>query len=105
MGFDNYVGYIDDLLVWTNKPNIICLLGAKLGCNKFFCGRKKRFGLNMQAICDNKRQFLDIDISHPASTSDYLAFGTSPICTLLDIKGFLAPGLTIYGDNLYMNTL
>ena len=104
MGFDNYVGYIDGVLIWTSKPSIICLLGAKLGCKKFLCGRKKCFVLNMQAICDSKRRFLDIDITHPDSTSDYLAFGTSPICTLLETEGFLSPGLTIYGDNTYMNT-
>ena len=72
---------------------------------EFFCGRIKRFRLSMQAICDSNRQFLDIDIAHLASTSDYLAFRTSPICTLLETKGFLDPGITIYGDNVYMNTI
>ena len=58
----------------------------------------------MQAICDHKRRFLDIDIAHPASTSDYLAFGTSPMCKLLETPEFLAKGVTIYGDNAYANT-
>ena len=58
----------------------------------------------MQAICDHKRRFLDINISHPASTSDYLSFGTSTICNLLEKEGFLCPGLSIYGDNAYINT-
>ena len=57
----------------------------------------------MQAICDSNRKFMDINISHPASTSDYLAFGTSPICKLLETSGYLAKGLAIYGDNAYMN--
>ena len=43
----------------------------------------------MQAICDHKRRFIDIDISHPARTSDYLAFATSPICQKLEKKGFI----------------
>lgn len=47
---------------------------------------------------------MDIDISYPASTSDYLAFGTSPICDRLYTEGLFAPGLTIYGNNTYMNT-
>ena len=58
----------------------------------------------MQAICDDKRRFMAIDISHPATTSDYLAFGTSDICVLLEKQGFLAEGLTVYGDNAYANT-
>ena len=60
MGFENCVGCIDGVLIWTSKSSIISLLVAKLGCNKFFCGQKKCFGLNMQAICDDKRRFLDM---------------------------------------------
>ena len=104
MGFDNCAGCIDGLLIWTNRPTKPVLMEASLGANKFFCGRKKIFGLNMQAICDHKRRFLDINISHPASTSDYLSFGTSTICNLLEKEGFLCPGLSIYGDNAYINT-
>ena len=103
MGFDNCVGCIDGVLIWTSKPSIISLLLSKLG-KKFLCGQKKRFGLNMQAICDDKLRFLDIGISHPAITSDYLVFGTSSICTLFETKGLSAPGLTICEDNAYMNT-
>ena len=58
----------------------------------------------MQAICDHKRCFIYIDISHPSSTSYYLAFGSCSICKLLESPGFLAPGLTIYGNNAYVNT-
>ena len=71
--------------------------------HQVFLWAKKRFGLNMQAICDEKRRFLDIHVAHPASTSDYLAFATSPICKLLETPGFLAEGLCIYGDNAYIN--
>ena len=58
----------------------------------------------MKAICNHKRRFLAIDISYPAITLDYLAFGTSDIFDLLETPGFLAEGLTIYGDNAYVNT-
>ena len=102
--FDNCVGAVDGILIWMNKPSSHILKKAGLGVKKFFCGRKKRYGLNMQAICDHQRRFIYIDISHPASTSDYLSFGTSSICKLLESPGFLAPGLTIYGDNAYVNT-
>ena len=57
----------------------------------------------MQGICDDRRRFIDVDISHPASTSDYLSFGTSKINRRLEEKGFLSKGLCIYGDNAYMN--
>jgi hypothetical protein len=39
-------GAIDGVLIWTHKPTVQdCIM---LGCNsgKFFCGRKKKFGLN-----------------------------------------------------------
>ena len=58
----------------------------------------------MQAICDHRLRFLDIDISHPASTSDYLSFATSLICKLLQKPIYLAEGLSIYGDNAYVNS-
>ena len=57
----------------------------------------------MQAICDDKRRFIDVEILHPASTSDYLAFATSSIIQQLEKPEFLAKGLCIYGDNAYMN--
>ena len=57
----------------------------------------------MQGICDQKWRFLDIDIAYPASTSYYLSFDTSHICTLIETPGFLCDNLTIYGDNNYVN--
>ena len=58
----------------------------------------------MQAVCDDRRRFIDVEISHPASTSDYLAFVTSKISHKLESKGLLREGLSIYGDNAYMNS-
>ena len=60
--------------------------------------------MNLQAICDHKLRFIDIDLSHPASTSDYLAFCTSSILPELEKDDFLKPGLCLYGDNAYVNT-
>ena len=78
-GFDNCVGCIDGMLIWTHCPSQedcnLCECGAK----KFLCSRKKKFGLNMQAVCDDKGRFLDIEIQHPGATSDYLCFMTSQI--------------------------
>jgi hypothetical protein len=74
------------------------------GAKKFFCGRKKKFGLNMQATCDHEKRFLDIYLGHPASTSDYLAFSSSPLFCSLEEDGFMKPGLCIFGDNAYVKT-
>ena len=84
---DNYVDCIDGLLICTSKLTKHVLEVARLG-SIFFCGRKQHFGLNIQGLCDHKRTFLDIDVSHPASMSSYLAFGTSNIFNLLEKPGF-----------------
>jgi hypothetical protein len=68
------------------------------------CGRKKKFGLNMMGTVDFLGRFLDVQIAHPGSTSDYLAFSTSNLKALLEKPNFLAPGLVIFGDNAYPNT-
>lgn len=68
------------------------------------CGRKKKFGLNMMGTVDFLGRFVDVQISHPASTSDYLAFATSDLKALLEKPGFLAPGLVIFGENAYSNS-
>lgn len=57
----------------------------------------------MQAVCDSQRRFIDVSIHHPASTSDYLAFQTSPLKAKLDEEGFLAPGLALVGDAAYVS--
>jgi hypothetical protein len=58
----------------------------------------------MQAVCDANRKFLYVEIQHPGSTSDYLAFATSGLMRKLETPGFLAPELAIFGDNAYVNT-
>ena len=50
VGFDCCGGAIDGILIETEKPSkATCLL---CGCDsaKFFCGRKHRYGLNMQGV-------------------------------------------------------
>lgn len=101
---DGCVGCVDGMLVWTNKPSKLSLDQVGVGPKKFFCGRKKKFGLNLQAICDHKKRFMDVEIEHPAATSDYLCFTTSDIHQKLKEVGFLADGLCLFGDNAYVNT-
>jgi DDE superfamily endonuclease len=91
------------LLIWIERPSAADCAEAHCGAKKFFCGRKHKFGLNLQGTCDAFGRFLDISIGHPASTSDFLAFTTSKLHALLEVPGFLAPGLCVFGDSAYVN--
>ena len=96
-------GAIDGMLVWIEKPSEKECARVGVGSAKFYCGRKKKFGLNLQAVCDHKRRFLNISIMFPGSTSDFLAFQASPLRMALEEDGYLAPGLCLFGDNAYVN--
>jgi len=102
-GFDNCAGCIDGILIWIEKPNATFCREAGVDAGKFFCGRKHKFGLNMQAVCDSRRRFIDVSIRNPASASDFLSFATSSLYSKLAVAGFMDPGLTLYGDNAYVN--
>jgi hypothetical protein len=58
----------------------------------------------MQAVCDARCRFVDVSIQHPASALDFLAFITSNLYTRLYHNNILAPGLTLYGNNAYVNS-
>jgi DDE superfamily endonuclease len=110
IGLNNCAGCVDGILIWINKPTIPELQKLKIGGKNLLWAQKK-FGLNMQAVCDARRRFLDIEIMHPGATSDYLAFATSTLHKKLvadnvHVAGqpFLFPGLVLYGDNAYINT-
>lgn len=104
-GFNNCCGATDGMLVWMEKPGEEECIDAGCGPKKFLCGRKGKFGLNLQGTCDADRKFLDVQVHHPASTSDFLSFSTSSLYRKLETKGFLADGLCIYGDSAYVNCL
>ena len=102
--FETCVGCIDGMLVWINKPNQQSTIETGVGPKKFFCGRKKKFGITLQGICDPKRRFLDIALGHPGSTtSHYMGFTTSAIHKLLLANpNFLAPNLALFGDSAFV---
>ena len=100
---DCCAGAVDGLLIWIERPTAAHCLVAECGPKKFFCGRKHKFGLNMQGTCDADGKFLDVSIAHPASTSDFLAFTTSKFHKKIERPGYLAPGLCIFGDSAYVN--
>ena len=103
-GFDCCVGAIDGILIWTEKPTPQDCYIATCGETKFYCGRKKKFGLNMMGTVDHAGRFLDVEIRHPGATSDYLCFETSTLKRKLVEKNFLAPGLVLFGDNAYVDS-
>jgi len=100
---DNCVGPIDGMLVWTYKQSEEECKKSGVGSKKFFCGRKHKFGLNLQAICDHEKRFTYVSIKFPCATSDFLSFEATPLRNKLEIPGFLAPGLCLFGDNAYIN--
>ena len=60
--------------------------------------------MNCQAVCDVRGRFLDISITYGAASSDLLAFENSKVYKLLE-QGILAPGLCLFGNNAYLNTI
>jgi DDE superfamily endonuclease len=101
--FDCCIAAFDGILIWLECPTKAECKRAKCGPKKFFCGRKHKFGLNMMGTVDYEGRFVDIQIAHPAATSDYLAFATSNLKAKLEQPGFLAKGLVLFGDNAYSN--
>jgi hypothetical protein len=97
--FDCCAGAIDGMLVWTEKPSVTDCHLLQCGSGRFMCGRKGKFGLNLQGVCDAHGHFIDVWITNPASSSDYIAFIRSDLFTKLNQPGFLAEGLALFGDN------
>lgn len=103
VGFDVCAGCIDGMIVWTECPfRSQCDL-INCGPRNFFCSRKHKYGLNLQGVCDHKRQFIEAWITHPAATSDFLSFTISKFIRKLETPGFLAPGLVLFGNNAYVS--
>jgi len=102
--FNNCVGCIDGLLIWTEKPMERELELTKCGSKSFFCGRKSKFGLNLQGVCNSDGKFTAVWILHPAASSDYISLIQSQFYEKISTPGFLAPGLVVFGDNAYVLT-
>jgi len=103
IGIDCCIGAIDGILIWIHKPTEADCEGTGVGPKPFFCGRKKKYGLNMQAICDARRRFIWVDIHFPGATSDYFAFEQTDLFRRLQEGGLLKAGLCLFGDAAYVN--
>jgi hypothetical protein len=93
--FDCCAGAIDGILIWIRKPSEKECKTVGCSSGKFFCGRKHKFGMNCQAVCDARSKFLDISIMYPGSTSDCLVFEGMLLYSKLE-NGVLAPGLCFF---------
>ena len=103
-GFSGCCGCLDGILIWMHRPSAKECEDIRVGCSQFFCARKNKYGVNLQALCDRHLRFLDISVLFGGCTSDTLAFELSDMKRRLDTPGFLSPGLYIFGDNAYINT-
>lgn len=101
--FNNCAGAIDGMLVWIHKPSEIDEGRTETDAKKFFCGRKHKFGLNLQAVSDCRGRILDMSITFGGASSDCIAFEASDLWNRLE-RGLLKPGLVLFGDNAYLNT-
>ena len=104
----------------SNKFNLLSLHGAMHGCigvidgwlcpikapsvdecgnvNAFFSGHYQTYGLNVQAVCNYKCQFVYACCQNPGSSSDIRAYNA---CALKPVVDDLPPGFYIGGDNAY----
>ena len=102
-GFDNVIGAIDGILIWTRMPSLAMAEYVNVGQSNFRCHRKDKYGMNMQAICDRMLRFLWIDINWPGSSSDYMAWVTSPLYhNLVSGAQKILEGMTLIGDCAYI---
>jgi hypothetical protein len=102
-GFSSCAGAIDGILIWIQKPSEKDAARCGVGRKKFFCGRKNKFGLNCQAVSDCCGKFMDISILYGGSSSDCLTFEGSNLWNRLEYDSLLAPGLSLFSDNAYLN--
>ena len=79
IGIPMCVRATDGILIWIHKQSATDSEGIKFGPSKFFCGRKKNYGVNMQGVCDSNKRFLAVDVRYAGSTSDFFAFEQSDL--------------------------
>lgn len=104
--FDNVIGAVDGMLVWTIKPPKKVCDAMDIGQMAYHCYRKDKYGVILMAICDDKTRFRWIDIRCPGRSSDYLAWIMSTLPEQLadEEKQMILEGMTIVGDNAFIET-
>ena len=100
--FDCYVGCVDGMLLWIEKPSKADCLEMKTGDARFYCSRKSRYGFNLQAVCDAHCRFTRVWIKTPGASSDFLSFLRSELYSELE-DNLLMDGLVLFGDSAYVS--
>ncbi len=72
--FESCVRALDGILIWIDRPCKDYCIEAGCDAGNFFCGRKLKYRLNSQAICNIDGQFLDLFILHSSTAAECLAF-------------------------------
>ncbi|KAG7344010.1 DDE superfamily endonuclease [Nitzschia inconspicua] len=91
------------VLIWTNRP-VESQQEAGVGKGIFCCGRKKKYGMQLQGTCDARGRFLDVAIGLPGTASDFTVWLECQLRKLVETDRFFSDGLLLFGDNAYINT-
>ena len=67
----------------------------------YYSGHKKKYGINVQAMCDAKMRILFVSALCPGKTNDLSAFRHSDLAPRI---GLLPEGYYAMGDNAYVNS-
>lgn len=93
-------GVIDGDVIWMNKPTENDSFVTGLQDGKFYCSRKKKYGLNCQVVLDAFGcMILNISITSGAAISDVLAFEASTLFGHLE-DGRCIPQHKVHGMSL-----
>ena len=95
------------MLLWTEMPSKESASVLYIGPQKFLCGRKGKYGINLQAVCDHERRFLVFSMANPGAALDYMSILNITFFEQLSSKTdpLQEEGLFIFGDNAYVNQL
>lgn len=99
--FDYEGGFIDGKLVWMLKPLLADAKAVGVDQQKFMCGRKHKFALICQAVCDVSGSFLDISDTYGGASLDIVSFQGCDLNMQLD-AGLLAPNLALF-ERMHMS--
>ena len=101
--FDTVIGAIDGMLVWIVMPDKKTCRELNTGQITYHCARKDKYGVNLLAICDQKKRFRWASVMRPARSSDYLSFTSSLLPRMLENGEIqIRPGYTLIGDNAFV---
>lgn len=90
----NCVGVIDGYLLHTKQPRKKDLGNQR----QYFSGHYKKFGINIQALCDYKSRFNYFALSGPGSMNNASAIEH---CSLQRLVDNIPPGFIVIGDAAY----